>query len=453
MMRSLSFKLTLAFLVVGIAGAALVALLVGMRTRVEFNSFVNSQSHVDMTTALADYYEENGSWDNLYEFIRRDSAFRFHDTRLIILDNNNIVLYGLGPELDGQPYPFDYTPPGLPIEVNGERVGQLIMEPDESYKPPPTQFSPEDSFLRNVNIAAAISAGIAGLFALTLGLLLARTLTRPIRELTAVTQTIADGKLGQQVNVRSRDEIGELAHSFNQMSQDLADASRLRKQMTADIAHDLRTPLTVLRGYTEGLKKGSLGGSEKLFTVMHEEVLLLQHLVEDLRTLSLADAGELKLNKRPIDPKALLERTGLAYIMQAEEKGLALRVAAPSNLPAILVDGERMTQVLNNVVSNALRYTSSGEIVLSGAVASNDVQLEVRDTGAGIPTEELPFIFNRFYRADQSRHRTVDGASGLGLAIAKAIVEAHEGKITAVSQPGAGTTFIITLPRYVRNTE
>jgi two-component system sensor histidine kinase BaeS len=452
-MRSLSFKLTLAFLVVGIAGAALVALLVGIRTRVAFNSFVDSQSHVDMTTALADYYEENGDWTNLYEFIRRDSAFRFHDARLIVLDNNNIVLYGLGPERDGRPYPYDILPPSLPIEVNGETVGQLIMEPDENYKAPPSQFSPEDSFLRNVNIAAAISAGIAGVFALVLGLLLARTLTRPIRELTAVTQTMADGKLGQQVNVRSRDEIGELAHSFNQMSQDLADASRLRKQMTADIAHDLRTPLTVLRGYTEGLKKGSLGGSEKLFTVMHEEVLLLQHLVEDLRTLSLADAGELKLNKRPIDPKALLERTGLAYIMQAEEKGLALRVDAPSNLPAILVDGERMTQVLNNVVSNALRYTSAGEIVLSGTVANSDVLLEVRDTGAGIPPEELPFIFNRFYRADQSRHRTVDGASGLGLAIAKAIVEAHEGKITAVSEPGSGTTFVITLPRYVRGNE
>lgn len=452
-MRSLSFKLTLAFLVVGIAGAALVALLVGIRTRIEFNSFVDSQSHVDMANALADYYEENGSWDNLYEFVRRDSAFRIHDTRLIILDNHDIVLYGLGPDQDGQPYPFDYMPPTLPIEVNGTTVGQLLMEPDDSYKAPPTQFSPEDSFLRNVNIAAGISAGIAGVFALALGLMLARTLTRPIRELTAVTQTMADGKLGQQVNVRSRDEIGELAHSFNQMSQDLADASRLRKQMTADIAHDLRTPLTVLRGYTEGLKKGSLGGSEKLFNVMHEEVLLLQHLVEDLRTLSLADAGELKLNKRAIDPKALLERTGLAYIMQAEEKGLALRVEAPSNLPAIHVDGERMTQVLNNVVSNALRYTSAGEIVLSGAVANSDVLLEVRDTGAGIPAEELPFIFNRFYRADQSRHRTIDGASGLGLAIAKAIVEAHEGKIAAVSQPGTGTTFIITLPRYVRGNE
>lgn len=444
-MRSLSFKLTLAFLVVGIAGAALVALLVGIRTRVAFNSFVDSQSHVDMTTALADYYEENGSWDNLYEFIRRDSAFRFHDTRLIVLDNNNVVLYGLGPEQDGRPYPYDILPPSLPIEVNGETVGQLIMEPDENYKAPPSQFSPEDSFLRNVNIAAAISAGIAGVFALVIGLLLARTLTRPIRELTAVTQSMAEGKLGQQVNVRSRDEIGELGHSFNRMSQDLADASRLRKQMTADIAHDLRTPLTVLRGYTEGLKKGSLAGSEKLFNVMHEEVLLLQHLVEDLRTLSLADAGELKLNKRPIDPKALLERTGLAYIVQAQQQGVTLRVDVPAdNLPSISVDTDRLTQVLNNLVSNALHHTPAGEIVLAAKASDQQVQLIVSDTGSGIDPADLPFIFDRFYRTDKARQRTGDDSSGLGLAIAKAIVEAHGGTLTVASTPGKGTTFTAT---------
>ena len=449
-MRSLSVKLTLAFLAVGIAGAALVAFFVGFRTRIEFNSFVDTQSHLDMAVILGNYYEENGGWEDVNSFIHQDSAFSFHEARLILLDADNIVLYGFGPENDGKPYPFDRLPPSQPIEVNGETVGQLILNPDDNYISPPDRFSPEDSFLRNVNLAAVASAITASVFALALGSLLARTLTRPIRELTAVTQSMADGQLGQQVAVRTKDEIGELASSFNQMSHDLADASRLRKQMTADIAHDLRTPLTVLRGYTEGLKKGSLAGSEKLFNIMHEEVLLLQHLVEDLRTLSLADAGELKLNKRAIDPKALLERTGLAYIMQAEEKGLALRVDAPSNLPAIFVDGERMTQVLNNLVSNALRYTSTGEIVLSGTAVHETVQLQIKDSGVGIPAEELPYIFNRFYRADQSRHRTVDGASGLGLAIAKAIVDAHDGKITAVSNPGAGTTFIITLPRFVR---
>ena len=449
-MRSLSVKLTLAFLAVGIAGAALVAFFVGFRTRIEFNSFVDTQSHLDMAVILGNYYEENGGWEDVNSFIHQDSAFSFHEARLILLDADNIVLYGFGPENDGKPYPFDRLPPSQPIEVNGETVGQLILNPDDNYISPPDRFSPEDSFLRNVNLAAVASAITASVFALAMGSLLARTLTRPIRELTAVTQSMADGQLGQQVAVRTKDEIGELASSFNQMSHDLADASRLRKQMTADIAHDLRTPLTVLRGYTEGLKKGSLAGSEKLFNIMHEEVLLLQHLVEDLRTLSLADAGELKLNKRAIDPKALLERTGLAYIMQAEEKGLALRVDAPSNLPAIFVDGERMTQVLNNLVSNALRYTSTGEIVLSGTAVHETVQLQIKDSGVGIPAEELPYIFNRFYRADQSRHRTVDGASGLGLAIAKAIVDAHDGKITAVSNPGAGTTFIITLPRFVR---
>lgn len=458
-MRSLSFKLTLAFLIVGVAGAALVAIIIGVRTRAEFNTFVDNQSHIEMIDTLANYYEENGGWQNVSNFIHSDSAFRFHDARLIVLNVDNTVLYGFGPENDGQPFPGDRIPPGLPIEVNGETVGTFILQPDNNtYERtntylPPEPYSPAEDFLRNVNTAALASAGIAGLFALALGSLLARNLTRPIRELTAATQTMADGKLGQQVDVRTRDEIGELAISFNQMSYDLADASRQRKQMTADIAHDLRTPLTVLRGYTEGLKKGTLPGSEKLFTIMHEEVILLQHLVEDLRTLSLADAGELTLNKRAIDPKALLERTGLAYIMQAEEKGLQLRVEAPANLPAIYVDGERMTQVLNNLVSNALRYTSSGEIVLSGTAVSNTIELRITDTGAGIAAKELPHIFSRFYRADQSRHRTADSTSGLGLAIAKAIVEAHEGKITAVSNPGEGTIFIITLPRYVRGNE
>lgn len=452
-MRSLSVKFTLAFLVVGIAGAALVAIIIGLRTRAAFDNFVDNQSHAEMIETLANFYEANGGWENLADFIHSDSAFRLHDSRLIVLGPDNVVLFGLGPENDGSPYPYDPVPPGSLIEVDGQVVGRLILEPDGEYFERPDPLSPADSFLRNVNAAAAVSAVIAGLFALALGSLLARNLTKPIRELTAVTQTMAAGKLGQQVNVRTNDEIGELAASFNKMSHDLDDASRQRKQMTADIAHDLRTPLTVLRGYTEGLKKGNLAGSEKLYNIMHEEVLLLQHLVEDLRTLSLADAGELSLNKRPIDPRALLERTGLACIMQAEEKGLTLRVEAPTNLPAILVDGERMTQVLNNLVSNALRYTNTGEIVLSGTAVSDQIQLQIKDSGVGIPTEELPYIFNRFYRADQSRQRTTDGSSGLGLAIAKAIVEAHDGKITAVSQPGEGTTFVITLPRYVRNSE
>ena len=172
----------------------------------------------------------------------------------------------------------------------------------------------------------------------------------------------------------------------------------------------------------------------------------MQHLVDDLRTLSLADAGELPLNKRAIDPKALLERAGLAYVMKAQEKGVGLRVAAPDELPSVIIDVERMTQVFNNLVSNALRHTSAGEIVLAAAAQNGQVQLEVRDSGVGIAPAALPHIFDRFYRLDPARQRSTDGSSGLGLAIAKAIVEAHEGTLTAVSAVGEGTTLVVSLP-------
>jgi two-component system sensor histidine kinase BaeS len=254
------------------------------------------------------------------------------------------------------------------------------------------------------------------------------------------------GKLDQRVAVRSRDEIGQLATSFNQMSADLARASQLRKQMTADLAHDLRTPLSILRGYTEGLQDGRLQGAPHLYKIMHGEVEHLQRLVEDLRVLSLADAGELPLARRAVDPAALLERAGLAYIVQVEQQGIGLRVEAPAALPSIAVDTDRMAQVLNNLVSNALRHTTHGEIALTAWAEDQHVHMQVRDTGSGVAPEDLPFIFDRFYRADKSRQRGDSIASGLGLAITKAIVEAHGGTIGVESTPGAGTIFTITLP-------
>ncbi len=268
-----------------------------------------------------------------------------------------------------------------------------------------------------------------------------------MRELTAATQEMARGKLDQRVTVRSRDEVGELAQSFNQMSADLARASQLRKQMTArPCGHDLRTPLSILRGYTEGLQDGRLQGAQSVYTIMHGEVEHLQRLVEDLRVLSLADAGELPLNLRPIDPTALLERTALAYFVHAEQQGIALQMQTDESLPSVVVDTDRMTQVLNNLVSNALRYTDKGAIMLAAHARDQHVQLQVCDSGSGIAAEDLPFIFDRFYRADKARQRGDSATSGLGLAITKAIVEAHGGTIAAESTRGIGTTFTITLP-------
>jgi two-component system sensor histidine kinase BaeS len=312
--------------------------------------------------------------------------------------------------------------------------------------PPPSFANVEEAFMRRVLWAAVASALLTALAALVVGGVLARTLTRPVSELTEATRALAAGDLNHVVTVHSHDEIGELAESFNTMSADLARASVLRKQMTADLAHDLRTPLTILGGYAEGLKDGRIQGSPVLFDLMHGEVIHLQRLVDDLRTLSLADTGELSLNTRLVDPAALLERTALAYLMPAEEQGLTLRVDAQEALPSVNVDTDRMTQVFNNLVSNALRHTTSGEIVLSAQQVDSSVRLAVTDTGAGIPAEDVPFVFDRLYRGDKARSRGNDASSGLGLAIAKAIVEAHGGTIAVESTVGEGSTFTVRLP-------
>jgi two-component system, OmpR family, sensor histidine kinase BaeS len=287
---------------------------------------------------------------------------------------------------------------------------------------------------------------LATAMALVLGLILARTLSRPIRALTAATRAMAQGALGTQVDIRSNDELGELGASFNQMSTDLARSLQLRRQMTADIAHDLRTPLAVILGYTEALNDGKFVGDPSIYAILHDEAQHLSRLIDDLRMLSLADAGELPLQRTPTAPRELLERAAAAHRVKAEEKGVNLTVAAATDLPRVDVDPERMQQVLGNLVSNALRYTpAGGEIALRGDVVEDKVTLQVQDSGIGIETSELPLIFERFYRGDRSRTSNT-GESGLGLPIAKSLVEMHQGVITVASQVGEGTTFTIALP-------
>ncbi|MCA9917929.1 MAG: HAMP domain-containing histidine kinase, partial [Anaerolineales bacterium] len=264
-------------------------------------------------------------------------------------------------------------------------------------------------------------------------------------ELKSATQLVAQGELGHQVPVRSPDEIGQLTASFNQMSADLAKANQLRRQMTADIAHDLRTPLSVLQGYTEALDDGKLTGNSEIYQSMHRQVKHLNRLVDDLRTLSLADAGQLSLHPMAVAPRDLLEHTVLIYAQQAEKQQVALELEIPEQLPQIKVDLDRLVQVLGNLISNALRHTpAGGHIRLTAENSQQQLVLRVTDSGAGIDPEDLPHVFDRFYRGDKSR--SVNGESGLGLAIARSIVEAHNGRIIVTSTVGQGTTFTITLP-------
>jgi len=454
-LNTLALKLTLAFALVGVIGVVLFALLVGLRSHTELTRFLSDRDQAVLVNTLERYYAANGGWQGLAEFVANSPALRLMTRNLVVTDAAGDVVLGSRPARNRMGMPHEMGEP-TPLVVNGQTVGyvRVTMRPmmipmmimDDDARP----FPLESDLFARIAWAAAASAGVTLLVALVVGGLLARTLTRPLRELTAATQAMAGGKLDQQVNVRSADEIGELATSFNRMSADLARASQLRKQMTADLAHDLRTPLSIVRGYMEGLQEGRLQGTPELYNLLYAEVEHLQRLVEDLRVLSLADAGELSLNRRRVDPRALLERTALAYFVAAENQGITLRVEAADALPSIRVDTDRMTQVLNNLVTNALRHTLRGEIALGATTAADTVTLTVRDSGEGIAPEDLPFVFDRFYRADKARVRrdqADDGASsGLGLAIAKALVESHGGTLTVASTLGMGATFAITLP-------
>jgi two-component system sensor histidine kinase BaeS len=453
-MRSLAVKLSLAFLLVGLTGAGLVAVVLRHQTQAAFDQFILTRDQQSLVENLVAYYRTYGSWDGFADNFqpslplpalessdRRD--FRRDWAYFTLAGPDKVILLSSQPEQVGQQVSNRDLERALSLKDGDQTVGWLLLSPEPREWIP---SSPEGTFLANINQATLLSGLVAVGLALILGSLLAFTLTRTLRELTEATDEIARGKLGRQVKVRSKDELGELATSFNKMSLDLANATRARRQMTADIAHELRSPLSVLSGYAEALSDGKLPGTVEVYDILHNETQNLSRQVDDLRTLSLADAGELPLTIQRVDPGALLERVAARHNLVAQSKGISIRVQAAANLPPVTADLERLGQVLDNLVLNAFRYTpQGGELILSAQVTDEAVQLSVSDNGSGIAAGNLPFIFDRFYRADTSRQS--NGESGLGLAIAKSIVEAQGGNIWAESELGNGSVFTIELKR------
>jgi len=452
-MRSITTKLTLAFLLIGITGAVLVAIILRWRTQRAFDQFVINREQQVLIANLLKYYEVKGNWQGIGTQLQvlqdaqpppgeTNPNFRDSWSRFTIVGPDKIIIYSFLPGQIGQTMSNRELKEAVLLEVNGELAGWLLLAPGPREWKADT---PEGLFLRTITSATLVSSLVAAGLALILGGLLALTMTRTLREMTEATVEIARGKLGLQVKVRSKDELGELASSFNKMSLDLEHATLARRRMTADIAHDLRSPLSVISGYAEALSDGKLPGTPEVYTILNQETKHLNTLVEDLRLLSLADAGELSLILQPISPQVILERVAARHAVSARQKDIALRVEPAGKLPDINVDVERMLQVFDNLVVNAFRYTpAGGEVVLVAQADRQGVRLIIRDNGSGISTEDLPHIFDRFYRGDKSR--VDNGESGLGLAIAKSIVEAHGGTITVESTPSQGTVFTIHCP-------
>jgi len=446
-MRSITLKMVLAFLGIALVSIVLIVLLARWNTGTEFSRFVVDRRGADLVQNLADYYSINGSWEGVGKMILSETVPQSPDGGpprepfFTLVDQNGLVIsagpgYRLGERV--QQHELDQ---GISINVDGKTVGTLLMGGG------PFQRNPrEEEFIQRTNLMLVYSAVGASLVALLLGVFLSRTLTRPIRELTEATHAVADGELGKQVSVRSKDEMGELASSFNKMSADLARSSNARKQMTADIAHELRTPLSLIIGHAEAVHDGVLPPTHENFEIIREESLRLEKLVDDLRTLSLADAGELSIDPQEISPQKLLEDLRTSYMHIASQKDIKIQLDSASDTPMLNIDPGRMTQVLTNILENALKHTpEGGRIKLSAKKVPDGVELAVQDSGPGIEGGDTNRIFERFYRTDSARHRD-DGGSGLGLAIAKSIVEMHRGQIWAESKPGQGLKIIIRFP-------
>jgi signal transduction histidine kinase len=416
---------------------------------------------------LENYYTEQRAWDGIEQSFARFGGDRSrpnenHPLFFSIADADGKILVAGIDYRPGEVIGADELNAGIPIRVENETVGILLL------KTPPDRNPLEKEFLRRLNSSVFLSAFGAVFLALILAAILSRTVTRPIRELTSATRAMADGDLNQQVPVRSRDEIGQLAAAFNKMSGDLARSFNLRKQMTADIAHELRTPLSLIIGHAEGVHDGVLKPTRENFEIIREEAERLEHLVNDLRTLSLADAGELVLNFQLVDINKLISDIHTHHLYQFNQKRISLDVSAALNTgiepaPVVLgastlrpaqgnaslsasLDPVRFTQVLTNILDNALHYTpEGGRVVIATRQSGDQVEVTIEDNGPGVTAEEATRIFERFYRIDSSRARD-DGGSGLGLAIAKSIVEMHKGKIWAESEKGRGVKVIIQLP-------
>lgn len=304
----------------------------------------------------------------------------------------------------------------------------------------------QSDFQSGLTRALWIAGIVGGVVAVALGGLLAWTIVRPLRHVTHAARRVARGELEARVRADGADEVAELGQAFNSMAAALQRDRELRHNMTADIAHELRTPLSVLRGNVEAMLDGVTPPNRENLQSLHEETLLLGRLVDDLRTLTLAEAGRLELRPEPTDMAELARQTARSLESQASAKGIRLALELPPASLRAHVDPDRTTQALRNLLANAIRYSPPGSAVTVRVVEEREgVVVTVVDNGPGIPPDDVPHLFERFFRADRSRSRAT-GGSGLGLAIVKQLVEAQGGQVWAKSTVGRGSEFSFRAP-------
>lgn len=453
-MNRLWLQLSLAFLIVTLLGVGLVALFAGIRTDRDFRRFLQEQQAEelqDLAAQLGAYYETNASWRGI-EITRAPGMMggmrrtRVHPgNQISIADTNGRVVYDANARNVGATVPAAALAQGIPITAHAQTVGYII------YRPPPDvdmmlQNSAQN-FLAQLRGTLWMAGLVAGALSIVLGIVLSRTLTAPLAQLAQAAHRFAARDWSQRVQVRGAQEIAEVSTAFNQMADELQRQEIARRSMIADIAHELRTPLTVMQGNLRAMLDEVYPLERGEIATLYDETRLLARLVDDLRELALADAGQLPLTITRINLREILENAAQNFSIAADAQNVQVESSQLESLPVVRADGDRVAQVLRNLLANALRHTpEGGTISLEAQPREKFVRVIVHDTGEGIAPEDLPHVFERFYRADISRARA-SGGTGLGLAIAKAWIEAMGGKIGVASEMGKGSTFWFDLPR------
>jgi signal transduction histidine kinase len=439
--RSLRFRLLLATLLVVIVAVSVTALFASGTTAREFHRYIlrsNTGQAQHFSLLLAHAYSQAQTWAGIQPLV--EQLGQVSGNRVILADAGGRVVADSDREWVDQAVDPDWPATSNDVVVAGRSVGTLYL--NSLAEPSPLDLS----FLAAVNHFVLIGAVLAGAIAVLVTLALSHRIVRPIERLTAAARRMEQGDLTGRVRVRSGDEIGQLAAAFNAMADGLTRLEQLRRQMVGDVAHELRTPLTNIRGYLEAARDGLVRPDTALVNNLYEEVMLLNRLVDDLQELALAEAGQLPLERRPVDVGETARLAVETIRPQVEACGLELTLDLPADLPPVAADPHRVGQVLRNLFNNAMEFTpSGGQISLTARLNGSWVCLEVSDSGPGIAPEQLPFVFERFYRADPSRARATGGA-GLGLAIVKQLVEAHGGRVWAENRSGTGSVFGFTLP-------
>ena len=444
-MNKLWVKLSLAFALVTLLGIAAVGLLANYQLSTGFHRYMTqNQVDVRLVPALQAYYRQTGDWTGVEAVFQDQTGKPGHGKgrgapRHTLADASGRVVY----DESGQYETLTKAQrkQAIPIEVDDETVGYLLITVGNGGATGPAQ-----AFLALITQSLIQAGVVAGLLGVILGLIIARHLSNPLNRLARAARELSRGDLSQRVPVSGSDEVVEVMSAFNEMAEALQRSETLRQNMIADIAHELRTPLSVIQGNLQAMLDGVYPLTREEIAHVYDETVLLNRLVNDLRALTLAEAGQLHLNLIPTRPEELLSGVAEMFREVAREKDIRLETDIAPHLPDVLADPDRLRQVFANLLNNALRHTpAGGRVTLSAEPAGDAVRFSVSDNGPGLTPEEQAQVFERFWRADASRSRG-GGGSGLGLTIARYLVEAHGGEIGVESEPGQGARFWFTIP-------